>query len=39
MSTELGREEGDRGGGGVSTEWGRKWGREDGIGRGWGSEY
>ena len=24
MSTEWGREEGDRGGGGVSTEWGRK---------------
>jgi len=39
VSTELGREEGDRGGGGVSTEWGREWGREDGIGRGWGSEY
>ena len=32
MSTELGREEGDRGGGGVSTEWGR----EEGVG---GSEY
>ena len=34
--------EGRRGigrGGGVSTEWGREWGREDGIGRGWGSEY
>ena len=30
MSTELGREEGDRGGGGVSTEWGREWGREEG---------
>ena len=24
MSTEWGREEGDRGGGGVSTEWGRE---------------
>ena len=39
MSTEWGREEGDRGGWGVSTEWGREWGREDGIGRRWGSEY
>ena len=28
MSTEWGREEGDRGGGGVSTEWGR----EEGVG-------
>ena len=35
MSTELGREERDRGVGGMSTEWGR----EEGIGRGWGSEY
>ena len=35
MSTEWGREEGDRGSGGVSTEWGR----EEGDREGWGSEY
>ena len=33
MSTELGREEGDRGVGGMSTEWGR----EEGDREGWGS--
>ena len=32
MSTELGREEGDRGGGGVSTEWGREEGDREGVG-------
>ena len=32
MSTEWGREEGDRGGGGVSTELGREEGDREGVG-------